>query len=50
VRPTPAIGPDDSYAGESPAPRPMRVYTRLDTRLMFEDFYARLAMHARRSQ
>ena len=50
VRPTPRIGPDDSYDGDSPTPRPMRVYTRIDTRLMFEDFYARLAMHAGRAQ
>lgn len=46
VRPTPAIGPDDAYTGESPTPRPMRVYTRIDTRLMFEDFYTRLALFA----
>jgi purine nucleosidase len=49
VRPTPRIGEDDAYSGESPAPRPMRVYTRVDTRLMFEDFYARLALHAQRA-
>jgi purine nucleosidase len=48
VRPTPAIDAGDAYAGESPAPRPMRVYTRIDNRLMFEDFYARLAQHAQR--
>jgi purine nucleosidase len=50
VRPTPAIGPDDSYSGTSPTSRPMRVYTRIDNRLMFEDFYARLELHARNSQ
>jgi purine nucleosidase len=50
VRPTPAIDENDAYAGVSPAPRPMRVYTRLDTRLMFEDFYARLALHASRTR
>ncbi|MFC0678769.1 nucleoside hydrolase [Lysobacter korlensis] len=50
VRPTPAIDEHDSYAGVSPNARPMRVYTRLDTRLMFEDFYARLAQHASRTR
>jgi inosine-uridine nucleoside N-ribohydrolase len=50
VRPTPAIDKNDAYAGVSPTPRPMRVYTKIDTRLMFEDFYARLALHASRTE
>ena len=41
-RPTPSISDDGSYVGV-PAARPMRVYTRVDTRLMFEDFYLKLA-------
>jgi len=41
-RPTPALGDDGAYV-EAPDARPMRVYTWVDTRLMFEDFYLKLA-------
>jgi purine nucleosidase len=39
--PTPAIDDDGSYRAVAGA-RPMRVYTWVDTRLMFEDFYLKL--------
>ncbi|WP_174150346.1 nucleoside hydrolase [Microbacterium halophytorum] len=42
VRPTPAIADDGSYVPVAGA-RPMRVYTRVDTRLMLEDFFLKLA-------
>jgi hypothetical protein len=32
---------------DTPTARPVRIYTRLDVRLMFEDFYIKLAMQAR---
>lgn len=41
-RPTPAIADDGSYL-EVVGARPMRVYTWVDTRLMFEDFCLKLA-------
>jgi purine nucleosidase len=41
-RPTPAIADDGSYV-EAAGARGMRVYTWVDTRLMFEDFYLKLA-------
>jgi purine nucleosidase len=41
-RPTPAIADDGSYL-DVPGARAMRVYTWVDTRLMFEDFYLKLA-------
>lgn len=41
-RPTPAIADDGSYL-ETAGARPMRVYTWVDTRLMFEDFSLKLA-------
>ena len=41
-RPTPAIQDDGTYRAVAAA-RPMRVYTWVDTRLMFEDFYLKLA-------
>lgn len=40
-RPTPAIGDDGAYVDLAGA-RPMRVYTWVDTRLMFEDFFLKL--------
>ena len=40
-RPTPGIASDGSYT-EAGNPRPMRIYTWVDTRLMFEDFYLKL--------
>ncbi|MFT3797436.1 nucleoside hydrolase [Microbacterium sp.] len=42
VRPTPALGDDGAYL-DVPGARPMRVYTWVDTRLMFEDLYLKLA-------
>lgn len=44
--PTPAIGDDGRYEAR-PDARPLRVYTQVDTRLMFEDFYLKLAEFAR---
>ncbi|WES63082.1 nucleoside hydrolase [Microbacter sp. GSS18] len=41
-RPTPAIGDDGRYSDVDGA-RPMRVYTWVSTRLMFEDFFLKLA-------
>ena len=46
VRETPGIGEDGQYL-TVPGARPMRVYTQLDTRLMLEDLYAKLALHSR---
>lgn len=40
--PTPALTADGSYVPVEGA-RPMRVYTGVDTRLMFEDFFLKLA-------
>lgn len=40
-RPTPAIADDGSY-GPVPGARPMHIYTWVDNRLMFEDFYLKL--------
>lgn len=42
VRPTPAIADDGSYQPR-PDARPMRIYTFVDTRLMFEDMFLKLA-------
>ncbi|WP_308291504.1 nucleoside hydrolase [Microbacterium sp. G2-8] len=42
VRSTPAISDGGAYL-PSPDARPMRVYTRVDTRLMFEDLFLKLA-------
>jgi len=41
VKPTPSINDKGSYT-ERPDARPMRIYTWVDTRLMFEDLYAKL--------
>lgn len=46
--PTPKITDQGSYE-KNPQGRPMRVYTHLDTRLMFEDFYAKIARFDQRS-
>ena len=46
TRATPAFDDDGRYV-EVAGARPMRVYTRLDLRLMFDDFYAKLAMWQR---
>lgn len=42
VLPTPTINEDGGYA-PNPTGRPLRVYTQLDTRLLFEDLYAKIA-------
>jgi purine nucleosidase len=47
VRETPGITADGQYT-PVPGARPMRVYTDLDCRLMVEDLYAKLQLHARR--
>lgn len=41
VMPTPQLQADGSYSPR-PDARPMRVYTQVDTRLMFEDFFLKL--------
>jgi hypothetical protein len=43
----PRIDGDGSYSPRSGG-RPIRVYTELDLRLMFDDLYAKLALHAGR--
>ena len=43
--PTPCLTDDGSYAA-NPSGRPLRVYTCVDQRLMFDDFYAKLAAFA----
>ncbi len=45
-RPAPRIGPDGEFVAD-PDGRSIRVLTRLDTRLMFEDLYLKLAAHER---
>lgn len=45
IRPTPAIQPDGSYHPRS-GTRPMRIYTRIDARLVIEDFLVKLAEFA----
>lgn len=55
--PTPASSPwitkpcpnilDNGLYEENPNGRPLRVFTTIDNRLMFEDLYAKLALHAR---
>lgn len=47
TKPTPWLNSDGSYI-QMPSSRPMRVYTDLDTRLMFEDFYLKLRLFAER--
>ncbi|RZU32054.1 nucleoside hydrolase [Blastococcus saxobsidens] len=46
VRETPGISADGQYT-PAPGARPMRVYTQLDCRLMVEDLFAKLQLHAR---
>lgn len=48
VRETPGISADGQYT-PAPGARPMRVYTQLDCRLMTEDLFAKLQLHARTS-
>ena len=38
---------DQGLYGDKSQSRPMRVYTALDTRLMFEDFFAKVALFDR---
>ena len=45
-RPTPALSDDGGYV-DVPGARPMWVYSWVDTRLMFEDFYVKLAEFGR---
>jgi purine nucleosidase len=45
VRETPGIGDDGRYV-PVPGGRPMRVYIHLDTRLLVEDLFAKLRLHA----
>jgi inosine-uridine nucleoside N-ribohydrolase len=45
LRPTPLIN-DEGWYEANPEGRPLRVYTSLDVRLMLEDFFAKLALHA----
>jgi purine nucleosidase len=47
VRPTPRITADGWYE-HRPSGRPMRIYTAVDQRLMFEDMFAKLASFANR--
>jgi purine nucleosidase len=47
LRDTPAITGAGQYAAV-PGARPMRIYTHLDCRLMVEDLFAKLQLHARR--
>lgn len=42
IRPTPAIQPDGTYHLRD-GTRSMRIYTRIDTRLVVEDFFVKLA-------
>ncbi|MCZ2848802.1 nucleoside hydrolase [Modestobacter sp. VKM Ac-2978] len=46
VRDTPGISADGQYT-DVPGARPMRVYTHLDCRLMIEDLFAKVQLHAR---
>ena len=46
---TPKISEHGLYEDNSQS-RPMRIYTHLDTRLMFEDFFAKVALFDRRSE
>ncbi len=46
IRVAPGIQPNGRYIERSDHRR-IRVYRSIDTRLMFEDFYAKLALHAR---
>jgi purine nucleosidase len=45
TRPCPTIADTGLYE-PNPRGRPLRVYTRLDNRLLLEDLYAKLALHA----
>lgn len=43
TKPTPKIADQGGYANATQS-RPMRIYTQLDTRLLLEDFYAKISM------
>jgi hypothetical protein len=43
----PKLSDDGGYL-DNPNGRPLRIYTLIDTRLMFEDLFAKLALHAGR--
>lgn len=45
-KPCPNILPNGLYE-ENPNGRPLRVFTHIDNRLLFEDMYAKFALHAR---
>jgi inosine-uridine nucleoside N-ribohydrolase len=47
TRPMPKLSDDGGYL-DNPNGRPLRIYTLIDTRLMFEDLFAKLALHAGR--
>ncbi|MET0886725.1 MAG: nucleoside hydrolase, partial [Mycetocola sp.] len=47
IVPRPSITDSGWYGAAQPDRPPVRVFTRLDTRLMFEDMYAKFATHAR---
>ncbi len=46
--PAPHVQPDGCYVQDNPINRPIRVYKHVDSRLIFEDLYAKLALfHSR---
>lgn len=45
IRPCPRLD-DKGLYDPNPAGRPLRVYIRLDTRILFEDLFAKLQLHA----
>jgi len=49
TRPCPRLSARGRYE-DAPTGRPIRVYTSLDTRLLFEDLFAKLQMHAEGGQ
>ena len=46
TRVAPHISDEGQYAGDSSAGREIRVYTQVDTRLTFQDFYSKLKLSA----
>jgi len=46
TRVAPHISDEGQYAGDSAAGREIRVYTQVDTRLTFQDFYSKLKLSA----
>ena len=47
-RPAPTITAEGRYGSPAPRARDIRVFTRLDTRLMFEDLFLKLELFARK--